>query len=118
MARGKYFSLEEARKLNKLDKLDQFAKERPSEGDPEESAPLSENASTPTTSSAYASGGCVPHMVGECVNRIGKQRTRVPGAVPGIGPATALPEIPERDLPQHPFCTGAAIPMLGGCGWS
>ncbi len=46
------------------------------------------------------------------------QRTRVPGAVPGIGPATALPEIPERDLPQHPFCTGAAIPMLGGCGWS
>lgn len=32
MARGKYLSLEEARKLGKLD---QFAKEHPSEGDEE-----------------------------------------------------------------------------------
>lgn len=33
MARGKYLSLDEARRLGKLEQLEQFAKEHPYEGD-------------------------------------------------------------------------------------
>ena len=49
MARGKYLSLEEARKLGKLD---QFAKEHPTEGDADLFERLLEKAAGPRSSTA------------------------------------------------------------------